>query len=179
MSRRRARSTRARVSLVATAITCLGLGVPGCGSGPAPVDCGGCGPCSATVARVVDGDTIELGDGNKVRYLLVDAPETTKGKSDCYGFEAAAFNTQSVSGMAVNLAYDPSQCRDVFGRLLAYVSVDGREVNSLLVERGYACVLFLPPAGTSREVEFKTLQASAKAGKAGVWGSCTPVTCAQ
>jgi micrococcal nuclease len=59
--------------------------------------------------------------------------------------------------------------------LLAYVSVNGDDVNHLMVERGYACVLYIPPDGMSRYDEFKTLQADAKANSRGVWGACTPL----
>ncbi len=39
-----------------------------------------CGPSTGVVARVIDGDTIELETGERIRYLLVNAPETTGGK---------------------------------------------------------------------------------------------------
>ncbi|MCO4763233.1 MAG: thermonuclease family protein [Myxococcales bacterium] len=148
-----------------------------CGSDePAPCDNSHCGPCEAKVKRAVDGDTIELEDGTKVRYLLVDTPESTGGKKDCYGTEAKAFNADLVVGKTVQLNYDV-QCRDMFGRLLAYVSVGGREVNSLLIERGYACVLHIPPNGTSRVDGYEQLKFAAKAAKKGLWGACETVTC--
>ena len=98
-----------------------------------------CGPSSALVQRVIDGDTIVLATGEKIRYLLIDAPETTNGHDDCYGSNAATFNTDLVLNKTVELTYD-TQCTDMYGRLLAYVSVDGMDVNQLMVERGYACV---------------------------------------
>lgn len=149
------------------------LATSACGGTPGST----CGPARATVARVVDGDTIDLTTGEKVRYILVDAPETTSGKSDCFGKEAAEYNRQLVEGKEVDLAYDAAGCTDRYGRLLAYVSVGGAEVNTRLVERGYACLYVFPPVGADRELEFKGLQATARANKAGVWGQCTPVTC--
>ena len=139
--------------------------------------CGGgspCGPSEATVDRVIDGDTIVLASGEKVRYLLMDAPETTNGHMDCYGSNAAQFNSDLVLGKTVTLAYDV-ECTDMYGRLLAYVSVDGTEVNSLMVQRGYACVLHIPPDGDARYDEFKAYQADAKANNRGLWGACTPL----
>jgi micrococcal nuclease len=133
-----------------------------------------CGPSSGTVDRVIDGDTIVLTTGEKIRYLLIDAPETTNGHNDCYGSNAATFNSDLVLHKTVDLTYD-TQCTDMYGRLLAYVSVDGMDVNVLMVERGYACVLFIPPDGTSRYDEFKTYQADAKAMSKGIWGSCDPL----
>ncbi len=135
-----------------------------------------CGPCEATVERVVDGDTIELTSGEKIRYLLVDTPETTKGKLDCYGAEAKAFNTDLVEGQVVQLDYEPD-CTDMFGRLLAWVTLDGHDINAMLVERGYACVLYIAPSGADRKDELEQLQAQAKAAKKGMWGACEEVAC--
>lgn len=135
-----------------------------------------CGPRTATVARVIDGDTVELDSGERVRYLMVDTPETTNGKHDCFGAEAAAFNMQTVLGKTITLHYD-EVCEDVYGRLLAYVEVGGRELNALLVERGYACVLHIPPNGDDRAQEFAELERAAKDGKVGLWGACAEVTC--
>ena len=132
------------------------------------------GPAEATVERVIDGDTIVLATGEKIRYLLVDAPETTNGHDDCYGSNAAQFNRDLVAGKAVTLAYDV-QCTDVYGRLLAYVSVDGIDVNALMVERGYACVLHIPPDGDARAAEFATLQREARAMRRGLWSACQPL----
>jgi micrococcal nuclease len=148
----------------------LGL-ICGCsGQGP-------CGPPTATVAHVIDGDTIELDTGDKVRYLLVNAPETTNGHHDCYGQEAADFNTGLVDGKQVSLTYDPAQCKDKYGRWLAYVSVGGTDVNKALMQAGYACELYISPGGTSRKSEFDDYEAVAKTARIGLWGSCNPVTC--
>ena len=135
-----------------------------------------CGPTEAKVARVVDGDTIELEGGTKIRYLMVNTPETTGGKNDCYGQNAVTFNTDLVLGKTVSLRYDV-ECTDRYDRTLAYVTVGGQEVNTLLVERGFACVLHIPPNGDDRADEFAGLQAAAKAAKRGLWGACDPIPC--
>jgi micrococcal nuclease len=129
------------------------------------------------VARVIDGDTIELASGEKLRYLLVDTPESTGGAKDCFGAEAATLNRDVVEGQVVELTYDEAACTDRFGRTLAYVSVAGREVNRLLVERGYACVLHIPPGGDDRADAFSALEAAARAARRGMWGACEVVTC--
>ncbi len=135
-----------------------------------------CGPSTAVVSRVVDGDTVELADGTRVRYLMVDTPESTGGKDDCFGVEATDLNRMLVEGQEVTLRYD-AECEDAFGRLLAYVDVGGREVNTLLVERGAACVLHIPPNGEDRVEEFNALESDARASMVGVWGACEDVTC--
>lgn len=142
-----------------------------CGSTTSP-----CGPTSGEVVNVVDGDTIDLKTGERIRYLLVDTPETTSGKNDCYGQEAVARNRALVLNKNVTLKYD-TECKDRFGRLLAYVSVGAVEVNRTLVDEGLACVLYVAPSGKSREDEFVGYELAAKSDRKGMWGSCTVIAC--
>jgi endonuclease YncB( thermonuclease family) len=99
------------------------------------------------VARVIDGDTIELEGGERVRLLCIDTPE--RGQP---GYtEATEFLRELVAGKAVRLEADPEHVdRDRFGRLLRYVwlftggeaegfsSGDGVLVNVEIVRRGYS-----------------------------------------
>jgi micrococcal nuclease len=137
--------------------------------------CGGspCGVTEGKVTRVIDGDTIELETGEKIRYLLVDTPEISGGV-ECFGENAKQFNTDRVLNKTVTISYD-EQCTDNFGRSLAYVTVDGEEINTLLVRNGYACVLFIPPNGQSRVDEFNALQLDAKNARRGLWSACSPL----
>lgn len=138
------------------------------------VACGG--PDTATVARVIDGDTIELEDGERIRYLMVNTPETTGGKNECYGSNAVQFNMDLVAGKEVELRYDVER-QDQFGRTLAYVTVDGMEVNRLILERGFGCLLHISPNGDDRLDEFKMLEQTAKLSMKGLWGACNPIPC--
>jgi micrococcal nuclease len=165
-SPRRGRSARGSLGIVAS--ICGGLA--GCS------DAGTCGPPNAIVERVIDGDTIVLTGGTIVRYLLVDAPETTDGHTECYGALAAQFNADLVAGKPVELGYDTA-CQDRYGRTLAYVTAGGHDVNRLLVERGYACVLHIPPDGDARAAEFEAVAAAARAAGRGLWGACDPIPC--
>jgi micrococcal nuclease len=128
------------------------------------------------VKRIIDGDTIELESGVTIRYLMINTPETTQGHNDCYGSNAVQFNTDLVNGKAVELRYDV-ECEDRFGRTLAYVSVGGQEVNKLMLERGYACLLHIPPNGDDRLDEYKAIETAAKADNRGLWGACSPIPC--
>lgn len=96
--------------------------------------------------RVIDGDTIELANGETVRYIGIDAPETLHPSRpvEFMGLEAAAFNRTLVSSQDVRLEFDVQQ-RDHFGRLLAYVYVNDIFVNAELVRSGYARVATYPP----------------------------------
>jgi micrococcal nuclease len=89
------------------------------------------------VMRVIDGDTIVMQDGWKVRLLCIDTPELGKAGSD----EAKEFLEGLVLGKEVRLEKDISET-DKYGRLLRYVYVNdsnGEEVfvNKEIVENGY------------------------------------------
>lgn len=135
-----------------------------------------CGPSSGVVEHVVDGDTVVLTSGQRVRYLLVDTPEVTEGKNECWGTQATEHNAALVAGQIVTLEYDV-ECEDVYGRLLAYVTVDGIEVNRDLLETGNACMLHIPPNGNGRWVEYQAIEDAAKQAKVGMWGACGTVQC--
>jgi micrococcal nuclease len=97
---------------------------------------------AAKVIRVIDGDTIELEGGVKVRYIGIDTPETVHPSKPVQfmGKEASAFNRQLVEGKDVRLEYDV-QRTDKYGRTLAYVYVGDTFVNAELVKQGYAQIM--------------------------------------
>jgi micrococcal nuclease len=135
-----------------------------------------CGPSSGVVDHVVDGDTVVLTSGERIRYLLVDTPEVTDGKNECWGSQATNHNAALVVGQDVTLEYDV-ECEDVYGRLLAYVAVEDVEVNRELLQTGNACMLHIPPNGNTRWVEYQALEDEAKQAGVGMWGACGTVQC--
>ncbi len=122
------------------------------------------------VKRVIDGDTILLATGERVRYIGIDTPETKhpdKGV-EFYGEEAYQFNRQLVENKWVTLGFDVER-RDKYNRLLAYVYVDDIFANAALVEEGYARVYTFPP--NIKHVElFIRLQRMARMASRGLWG---------
>jgi endonuclease YncB( thermonuclease family) len=137
------------------------------------------GPAATTafVVRAVDGDTIEArigGEVEDVRYIGVDTPETVKPGApvQCFGPRASAFNHRLVEGQRVRLVFGVER-RDAYGRLLAYVRLGRRFVNAMLVRRGLAHSLTIPPndrfAPLFRRLELR----AARAGR-GLWGACAP-----
>lgn len=148
---------------LAVALACA---LAGCSSGSP------CGPTEAKVTRIIDGDTVELESGTRLRYLLVDTPETTDG--DCYADNAKLFNSDLVLNKQVSIRYDVD-CTDRFDRTLAYVSVGGQEVNTLIIQRGYGCVLHISPNGDDRVAEFEQLQLDAERAGRGLWTACDPL----
>lgn len=124
----------------------------------------------STVSRVIDGDTIGIDTGAKVRYIGVDTPETKHPRKgvEFYGKEAFSFNKQLVGGRRVRLECDV-QKRDRYGRLLAYVYLpDGTFVNAELVRKGYARVSTYPPNVKYQEL-FLRLEQQARQKKRGLW----------
>jgi len=132
-------------------------------------------PGSARVVAVVDGDTVDVvraGRRERVRLLGVDTPETVDPHRPigCYGPEAAAFTHHSLEGRTVRLSFD-RQRRDRYGRLLAFVDVDGRRFNDDLLTGGYARLLVIPPNGLHGRAMLDEELAARLAGR-GLWGAC-------
>ena len=132
---------------------------------------------TATVARVIDGDTIQLDNGERVRLLAVDAPETVHPRkaAQYFGNEAHDFTRRTLSGEKVRLVFDANSVgrrhRDRYGRLLAYVyrARDNLDVNAELVKQGYAHAYLKYP--TERGQEFLGYQQEAQAEQRGLWAT--------
>lgn len=138
---------------------------------------GGTGGPVARVTSVIDGDTLEVtvaGRSERVRLLGVDTPETVDPHRPvgCYGPEASAFTARRLAGRTVRLRFD-RQRRDRYGRLLAYVEVDGRRFNDELLTGGYARLLVIPPNGRHGRAMLDQELAARSAGR-GLWGACSP-----
>jgi len=117
----------------------------------------------ALVREVIDGDTVRLEDGRRVRYLGIDTPEIGEYFYD----EATARNRELVEGKMVDL--EPgSKDLDEFDRMLRYVYIDGLFVNAELVAQGYAKAYRKGPREEYSEYLFQ-LEEEARANKLGLW----------
>jgi micrococcal nuclease len=141
------------------------------------------------VARVVDGDTIDVqfpnGAFERIRLLGVDTPETDGGNRprefgnvvdvSClneWGGLSSEFTREALENRVVLLTYDErASGRDRFGRFLAYVDIAGVDFNAELVARGYARVF--TRSGSGREQGYLSLQTEAKEARVGLW-ECQP-----
>jgi micrococcal nuclease len=157
-------------ALVAAAVLVIAA-MPGCEELVTSCGNASCGPCTGTVLEVVDGDTIRLETGETIRYIGVDTPETTAGKSECFGAEAVARNVQLVLGREVVIEYDV-ECTDRFKRTLAYVYADGVLVSESLIEGGFGCSLGIAP-DTRYQEALDFAEARAKNAGAGQWTACS------
>lgn len=139
------------------------------GADPAePAVTGAGGTTSAKVTKNTDGDTLRLSGIGRVRLIGVDTPEVY-GQAECYGREASAFTAKVLPpGRRVRYKLGVER-RDRYGRALAYVWLaDGRFFNLLLVERGYAQVLTIPPNVDYAE-RFVAAQRRARKAERGLW----------
>ncbi len=144
---------------------------------------------SRFVARVIDGDTLELAGRERVRLIGVDAPENAPaGSPDAIlADQATAFVTRLAAGQRVRLELEPGSPHDVYGRTLAYVFLPGGDhLNLEIVRAGHARALTRFPF--ARIDEFRAAEREARAARRGLWalagaapaspgaarGSCVP-----
>ena len=122
------------------------------------------------VNRIIDGDTIELANGEKVRYIGINTPELDSHNSKIrqIAYQAKDKNTELVLGKMVELQKDISE-RDKYGRLLRYVYLeDGTFINLELVQQGFAYASAYPP-DIAHQAEFEAAQQQAREQKIGLW----------
>jgi micrococcal nuclease len=131
---------------------------------------------SGRVLRAVDGDTLEValdgGGTETVRLIGVDTPETVKPDTpvQCFGPRASRFEHRTVEGHRVRLLTGVEP-RDFYGRLLAYVWVDGRFLEAELLRRGLARTLTFHPNDRFATRFERIAGDAARAGK-GLWNAC-------
>ena len=124
------------------------------------------------VTRAIDGDTIEIEGGEKVRYIGIDTPETVDPRKpiQCFGVEASKKNKELVEGKTVRLEKDITD-RDKYNRLLRYIWVGDTFINLELVKQGFAYSYSYPPDIKYQE-QFVKAQQEAREAKRGLWSSC-------
>jgi micrococcal nuclease len=165
------------VAVVAVFLLGPPLGPIGSGEGSGPGrDSSAAG--SATIVRVVDGDTVVVAihDAHEpVRLIGIDTPETVAPDQpdECFGGEASARLADLLPpDTEVRLSRDVEP-RDVYDRLLAYVerAADGLFVNLAQVADGYAVASDYPPNVAHRD-EFEQAERAAREAGLGLWSAC-------
>jgi micrococcal nuclease len=130
------------------------------------------------VQRVVDGDTLVLGTGERVRLIGVNTPETVHPKKtvEAFGKEASAFTKRMVEGKLVRLEFDPlssrrSDGKDRYSRTLAYVFLqDGTHLNAEIIRQGYGFAVSTTPP-LKYQNEFRRLELEAREQRRGLWAN--------
>ena len=129
------------------------------------------------VTDVTDGDTIELGDCRRIRYLGIDTPETVHPEKpiECYGPESSNINEQLVLNKKV-LLFKGNKDKDSFGRYLRYVLLAENSifVNQYLVENGFAKVYekYVEDNIESVYIKLQESELEAKQNNIGRWVNC-------
>lgn len=121
------------------------------------------------VKRVIDGDTLLLSNGERVRLIGVDTPETKHPQKPVqrFGREAYLFTKRMVEGKQVRLELD-WQKRDKYGRLLAYVYLmDGTFLNAEIIRQGYGFAYTRYPFVYLDE--FRSYEREARENRRGLW----------
>jgi len=123
------------------------------------------------VINVIDGDTIEIETGEKVRLLGINAPE----ENEHYFKEAKDRLVKLLGGKLVKLE-SGSEDRDRYGRLLRYIFIDDTFINLRLVKEGYATVYIINP-DEKYYLELKKAEKEAKSSKLGLWAGSSLIDC--
>jgi micrococcal nuclease len=179
MNRRTVRRTLAGVGaaalLMAAALTVnRGLATPADAQDPA---------APVSIERVIDGDTVALADGARVRLIGIDTPELNTNNPDppeCFAQQATDMLAALLAGKTVTAAADPTQDDvDRYDRLLRYLTAGdgdpaliplegGRDVALMLLEGGYAAEATFDGA-YQRQAQYRQAQARAQAAELGMW----------
>ncbi len=138
----------------------------------------GASPTDEAVYRidhVVDGDTVDLRNGAKIRLVQIDTPEVYFS-AECYGRQASALTKHLLPpGTAVRLAAEPATDRvDEYGRLLRYVirARDRLNINVYLVRVGAAAPYFYDGRRGRYAAILDRLARRARARHLGLWAAC-------
>jgi micrococcal nuclease len=118
------------------------------------------------VKKVIDGDTIVVAGGERVRYIGIDAPES----GEPFYKEAKERNRALVGGKRVIVRVCAGEPRDRYGRVLGWVYADGIDVGGRLLKEGLARTLTIPPCGLKKAEEFNRYQKEAINKGMGLWG---------
>jgi micrococcal nuclease len=126
---------------------------------------------NGVVARVIDGDTIELVGGQRVRLIQIDTPEK---REECYGDAASALTRRLLpAGTKVRIEQDPGLDQvDRYQRKLAYVWKGDEDVNVTLVREGAAGVWFYGGRQGRHAKELLQATEQARSERRGLWAAC-------
>ncbi|WP_241535835.1 thermonuclease family protein [Indiicoccus explosivorum] len=137
---------------------------PAAGSARVPVE----------LLSVTDGDTIDVileGERETIRYLLIDTPELRHPESGQQPLsqEAAEANRRMLETAELEIEFDEGERTDDYGRLLAYVYADGKNVQEELLRQGLARVAYVFPPSTRYLEAFEQAETAAREAGRGIW----------
>lgn len=165
----RGRSTPAQIALVVLLLLIAGRWLR---QQPTPFP--SAEPGVFVVKRAVDGDTLLLQDGRRVRLIGVDTPETKHPRRpvEPFGPEASAFTRDHVEGRSVRLEFDKER-RDRYGRILAYVYQEEGDwlLNEELIRAGLGRAVTRFPYSAAMKRRFRNAEQQAREAGEGIWST--------
>jgi micrococcal nuclease len=124
------------------------------------------------VKRVIDGDTLVIANGDRVRLLGIDTPELGRGGHPAEPWAEAArdFLKTAVEGRDISLGFD-REPTDKYGRRLAYVYRNGTLINEEIIRAGFSRAVTRFPYHESMKVRFRNAEREARTHKRGLWSA--------
>ncbi|MFY4774469.1 thermonuclease family protein [Metabacillus sp. RGM 3146] len=129
----------------------------------------------AVIVKNIDGDTVKIklnGKIETVRMLCVDTPETHHPRLGVqpFGPEASDFTKKTLyEGRSIQIEPGIGGGRDKYGRLLAYIYINNKMFNEMLLEKGLARVAYVYPPNTQYVDQFYAIQKKAQKKAIGIW----------
>jgi len=125
----------------------------------------------AKVSKVIDGDTVHLKDGRKIRFLGINTPEIGRKGKASDPFAKKAYDTLDRllrNNKKIGLSYDHVKY-DHYKRVLAYISFsDGRSAQQILLAKGLAYSIVVPP-NDARIACYRDIEQQARDARRGIW----------
>jgi len=128
---------------------------------------------TVTIDHVYDGDTVKLADGRKLRLIGINTPETASRNKTAQPYANQArhyFDELIKESKTVQIRYGV-QKKDRYGRLLAHIFlIDKRNISALMLQKGYARALHMPPNNWQFQC-YAQLDKHAQKFKIGLWSN--------
>ena len=138
-----------------------------------PIEDGGI----VTVDRCVDGDTLVLADGTRIRLIGANTPETVKNNwpTEPFGPEASAYTKKAIAEVKnkVRLEFDGTRT-DRYGRTLALVYVGDKMLNEELIREGLATAELNYKYSKKMKDRFSRAEYEAQKARRGIWSQDKP-----
>lgn len=131
------------------------------------------------VLKIIDGDTIDIkyqGQKERIRMLCVDTPESVhpdQSRNTQMGKKASAYTKSRLTGQSVNLEFETKK-RGKYGRLLAYVILDGENFNIELVQKGWSKYYTKYGISENHHSAFLSAEKAAKKKGLNIWSTKQP-----
>lgn len=118
------------------------------------------------VKEIIDGDTVELLGGDRLRLLSIDTPE----KGELFYEEAGRFLAELTLGKSGRVEF-AGRRRDKYGRLLGYLYIDTIFVNKAILETGLGFLYLFKDTELNRPEtkELFAAQRTAIRERVGIW----------